>query len=673
MCGIIGFTCLPAPYKQHQVGKLVEKLLVLSESRGKEATGIAINNGHIIRYIKAPLPASTLIRTNVFHKEINYGIQSDSHFGLIGHSRLVTDGAEHDNKNNQPVCSGRAIAVHNGIIVNKEKIWKDNPEIFPVTDLDSEIIPAFIDLFSQKGYTLGATIPFLFEQIKGMTSTAILMADRPALVLATNNGSLYYVQNKDGLSWMFASEKFILESTIKEFKNLGFDLNNIKQLSPGTFGIINLQTLTAEFGIFDNQSDAQRIDVSKYLAKLKIQEIANTELTSKHTAINRSLVSKFDQVAIHLEKEVNKRRILINEIKRCSKCILPDSFPFIEFDELGVCNYCKNYKPIERKSKEELGELLSKAIIKSENKYDCLVPFSGGRDSSYLLHYVKKELGLNPLAFSYDWGMLTDIGRRNQSIMCGELGVEHVLISADIRKKRRNINLNVNAWLNRPNLGTIPLFMAGDKQYFHYTNLLLKQNKLNLSIMGENMLETTMFKTGFCGVQPQFNGEHTYTLNLPDKIKMLFFYGKEFILNPAYINKSLFDTFDSFRSYYMIKHENLNLFDYLFWEEDHINKTIKDLYGWETDQETPTTWRIGDGTAAFYNYIYYMIAGFTENDTFRSNQIREGQLTREEAIRKVNEENRIRWDSIRWYCNAINVDFNNTIKIINSAKSIFNN
>jgi len=64
-------------------------------------------------------------------------------------------------------------------------------------------------------------------------------------------------------------------------------------------------------------------------------------------------------------------------------------------------------------------------------------PFSGGRDSSYALHYIVKELGLKPIAFSYDWGMLTDLGRRNQARMCGKLGVEHILISADIRKKTR--------------------------------------------------------------------------------------------------------------------------------------------------------------------------------------------------------------------------------------------
>jgi len=166
---------------------------------------------------------------------------------------------------------------------------------------------------------------------------------------------------------------------------------------------------------------------------------------------------------------------------------------------------------------------------------ECLVPFSGGRDSSYALHFVVKELGLKPIAFSYDWGMLTDLARRNQSRMCGKLGVEHILVSADIRKKRKNIRENVLAWLKRPDLGTIPLFMAGDKQYFYFANLLMKQNNLNISVLGENLLETTNFKSGFCGITPKFSKGNTYALSGSDKIKMITHYGKQYLLNPSYI------------------------------------------------------------------------------------------------------------------------------------------
>ena len=79
------------------------------------------------------------------------------------------------------------------------------------------------------------------------------------------------------------------------------------------------------------------------------------------------------------------------------------------------------------------------------------------------------------------------------------------------------------------------------------------------------MLGTTRFKTGFCGIKPFFNNKKTYSLKTINKLKLLMFYGKEFLLNPSYINSSLFDTLDAFKSYYIMNHNNINLFDYLPW------------------------------------------------------------------------------------------------------------
>ena len=152
---------------------------------------------------------------------------------------------------------------------------------------------------------------------------------------------------------------------------------------------------------------------------------------------------------------------------------------------------------------------------------------------------------------------------------------------------------------------------------------------------------------------------------------MIAHYGKQYILNTAYINSSLFDTLDSFKSYYIIKHNNLNIYDYLKWDEKIITDAIINQYDWETDPGTKTTWRIGDGTAAFYNYIYYMVAGFTENDTFRSNQIREGDLTRDKALELSVSENKPRWVSIQWYCKTIGFDFEKAINTINKIPSLY--
>jgi len=61
------------------------------------------------------------------------------------------------------------------------------------------------------------------------------------------------------------------------------------------------------------------------------------------------------------------------------------------------------------------------------------------------------------------------------------------------------------------------------------------------------------------------------------------------------------------------------------------------------------------------------MAGFTEYDTFRSNQIREGQLSREQALLLVAEENQPRYQNIKWYLDALDMDFDTVIKTINRA------
>jgi len=113
-----------------------------------------------------------------------------------------------------------------------------------------------------------------------------------------------------------------------------------------------------------------------------------------------------------------------------------------------------------------------------------------------------------------------------------------------------------------------------------------------------------------------------------------------------------------------------HIFDYWRWDEEQINQTL-DAYEWERAPDTTTTWRIGDGTAAFYNYVYYTVAGFTEHDTFRSNQIRKGDLTREEALELVMEENARRYPNLKWYLDVLGMDFKEAISVVNAIPKLY--
>ncbi len=74
-------------------------------------------------------------------------------------------------------------------------------------------------------------------------------------------------------------------------------------------------------------------------------------------------------------------------LKYCINCLIPDSKPDISFDENGVCKACTNFfnrKSIDWDSrKKELQEILGKYKNSSQSNWDCIVPVSGGKDSTY--------------------------------------------------------------------------------------------------------------------------------------------------------------------------------------------------------------------------------------------------------------------------------------------------
>jgi hypothetical protein len=262
--------------------------------------------------------------------------------------------------------------------------------------------------------------------------------------------------------------------------------------------------------------------------------------------------------------------------------------------------------------------------------------------------------------------MVTDLARRNIARVCGQLGIQNILVSADIKKKRENIRKNVSAWLRQPELGMVPLFMAGDKHFFLVANQLKRQTGIALNLWCANPLENTDFKSGFCGISPDFDKKRLDYLSLGRKLRMAAYYAYHGLENPDYFNDSMLDTIAAFFAYYFEPRRDFySIFDHMEWNERDVNQLLLNEYDWELAPDTSSTWRIGDGTAPFYNYIYVTARGFSEFDTFRSNQIREGMVSREEALAAVVVENRPRAQSLRWYLDTLTLDFDAVISKIN--------
>lgn len=345
--------------------------------------------------------------------------------------------------------------------------------------------------------------------------------------------------------------------------------------------------------------------------------------------------------------------------------------PFIKFNGKGICNYCLNYKKIEIKGKELL-EKFVRSYRNSSGKPDCIVAFSGGRDSSYGLHYIKRVLKMNPIAFTFDWGMVADIARKNQARMLGKLGIEHIILAANIEKKRKYIRQYICAWLKRPHLGMVPLFMAGDKPVEYYVTKVAKRYGIRLIFLCRgNELETSELKFGFLGVKDSEPNGVMHEMRISGRTKIALSAAFQYLLNPRYINKSLFETLFAYWTTYIVPYNFVYLYHYIRWDEKEIISTLREEYNWEIANDTILTWRVDDGTSPFYNYIYYTVSGFTENDAFRSNQIREGMLTRGEALEIVRQENKPRYEAIKDYLSKIGLDYNRIIERINSIPKLY--
>lgn len=114
-------------------------------------------------------------------------------------------------------------------------------------------------------------------------------------------------------------------------------------------------------------------------------------------------------------------------MKYCKNCLTPETHDSIAFDDQGVCNVCRQIEY--KKSKVDWDERRKwlDAIVekyKGKGEYDCIVPFSGGKDSVFQLYYIVRELHLRPLVVRYDhWGFRPLIEENNNRVFM-QLGVD---------------------------------------------------------------------------------------------------------------------------------------------------------------------------------------------------------------------------------------------------------
>lgn len=667
MCGIFGIIALQDDFvSPGRLQEMTSTLFCLSESRGKEAAGILFLKNATISSYKEPVSASIFTRSPTYQQFFSSESSKPGPFVIMGHARLATNGSQTQNCNNQPVVTQNTVGVHNGIVVNEAFLWKKIKKK-PKYEIDTEALFELINFYVEGGYLHKGAIQKAYQDIEGSASVAMLFQYADYAALATNTGSLYAIRLNSPKALIFASESYILKKWKQKHRS---DLSELDSgvsthIHAGKGLLVNLRSLAIEEFQIDAKlpkpkffKDNTRIyKLIDYSDQNAVAEPAVMMLYQRLNDIKKIKQHDFDYKAIYA-------------LRRCSRCILPETTPFISFDGDGVCSYCREHRKIEYKGRKALEKLIEPYRSK-DGEPDCIIAFSGGRDSSYGLHYLKKELGLNPIAFTYDWGMVTDLARRNEARMVGKLGVEHIIVSADTAVKRDHIRKNILAWMKKPDLGMVPLFMQGDKQCESYIDRLARRNNIKLIFFCRgNEYEREEFKAGHCGVKDADPGGVIHDLASVGKAKIAFYYGLQYFRNPNYINSSLFDTLSAYFITYIQKHNYIFFWHYIPWDEKTIIETLTHRYNWETSPEQ-LTWRTDDGSPAFYNYIYYQVQGFTENDSFRARQVREGKLARKNALEIIQRENKPRYEALKWYFDRVGLDGDEVLTAVDNMPRLY--
>ena len=117
-------------------------------------------------------------------------------------------------------------------------------------------------------------------------------------------------------------------------------------------------------------------------------------------------------------------------ITYCTRCALPSNYPGVSYDGSGLCNVCREFDQYKDQAQSyfgtmtELREILAEARASRQGDYDCLVLFSGGKDSSYVL-YQLLDMGVKVLAYTLDNGYISDNAKANIRRIVTALGVDH--------------------------------------------------------------------------------------------------------------------------------------------------------------------------------------------------------------------------------------------------------
>ncbi len=331
----------------------------------------------------------------------------------------------------------------------------------------------------------------------------------------------------------------------------------------------------------------------------------------------------------------------------CKRCCYPkNAKPMIFFDPQGICSGCRYIEKIPvidyTEREKMLREMLEKYKAEARqrgNVYDCLIPVSGGKDSTFQAYLMKEKYGMNPLFVTYNHSFNTARGLRNLSNMVQQFNCDLVRFTTNpgaVRRIARYMLKKVGdiTWHYHAGIMTLPIQMA------------VRYN-IPLIIWGEQ---------GFADMLGMYRHEDMleFSKKMRQEHDMRGFEPEDILADPE--NKDI--TAQDLSAFYYPSDEDIErvgvrgiyLSNFIGWNARAQTELMIKNYNFETATTKERTFNLHDKTddAAneVHDYLKYLKFGYGRATDDASTEIRYGRMTREEGVDLVGKHDHVRPSSL---------------------------
>lgn len=318
------------------------------------------------------------------------------------------------------------------------------------------------------------------------------------------------------------------------------------------------------------------------------------------------------------------------ELKRCTKCLTPETHESITFDEQGVCSVCRQVEFKEGKvdwtaRKQELTELIESHRGKYD--YDCIIPFSGGKDSTWTLYYLMKEYKIKPLVVRFDHGFLRPNLNENTISVLRNLGADFHTFTPNWKVVQK---LMLQSFLEKGDF-----CWHCHTGIFSYPMWVALRYNVPLIFWGEPSAEYTSY---YSYDQPEevdekrFNRFVNLGITAVDMAIRLRGEVDERDFKPY--------TYPPLKELRKLNYRSVCLGSYIPWDVKMQSRVIADELGWKGDlvENVPEQYnyeKIECYMQGVRDYIKYIKRGYTRPTHLASIDIRQGRLSREEGLSMI--------------------------------------